>query len=96
MTHEGAQAIDVAMPHFAFMESIVSWLINGENISYVVKLCCLLHFTVLWARVRISHLCPSFARNPMMPLCFINFHFCFTIHAMDCIELCHCVIHHLP
>ena len=30
----------VAMPYFVFMEAMVSWLINGENISYVWNPCC--------------------------------------------------------
>ena len=56
----------VAMQYFVFMEAIVSWLINGENISYVWNPCCLLHFPFLWARVRMGHVPPGFARNPMM------------------------------
>ena len=73
----------VAMPHFVFMGAMVSWLINGENISYVWNPCCLLHFTVLLARVRMGHVCPSFARIPMMPLCSISFSLCVAIHLMD-------------
>ena len=56
---------------FVFMVAMVSWLMNGENIFYVWYPCLLLHFTVLWARVRMGHVCPSFARNPIMPLFFI-------------------------
>ena len=47
-----------------------------------------LHFTVLlWARVRMGHVCPRFARNPMMPLCFICFSLCVAIHLMDRIDV---------
>ena len=77
----------VAIPYFVFMEAMVSWLINGENIPYVWNLCCLLYFTVLWARVRMGHVCPSFARVPMMPLCFICFSLCVAIHLMDRIDV---------
>ena len=79
----------VAMPCFVFMGALVLWLINGENISYDWNPCFLLVFTVLWARVRMGHVCPSFARYPMMPLCFICFSLCVAIHLMDCIGLCH-------
>ena len=44
----------VAIPYFAFMEAMVSWLMNGENIPYVWNPCCLLHFTALWAGVRME------------------------------------------
>ena len=67
VTHEGGQVMYVAIPYFGFMEAMVSWLINGENISYVWNPCWLLHFTVLWGRVRMGHVCPSFARIPMRP-----------------------------
>ena len=77
----------VAMPYFVFMEAMVSWLINGENILYVWNPCCLLHFTVLWARVRMGHVCPIFARNPMMPLCFICFSLCVAKHLMHRIDV---------
>ena len=77
----------VAIPYLVFMEAMVSWLINGENILYVWNPCCLLHFTVLWARVRLGHVCPSFARNPMMPLCFMCFSLCVAIHIMDRIDV---------
>ena len=85
--HTGGQVMYVAMPYFVFMEAMVSWLINGENISYVWNPCCLLHFTVLWARVRMGHACPSFARNPLMPLCLICSSLCFAIHLMGCIDV---------
>ena len=85
------------MPYFVFMEAMVSWSINGENIFYVWNPCCLLQFTVLWARVRMGHVCPSFARNPMMLLCFICFSLCVTIHVIDGINvLVSCMIIHKP
>ena len=87
VTHEGGQVIYVAMRYFVFMETMVSWLINGENILYVWNPCCLLNFTVLWARVRMRHVSPSFAGNPMMPLCLICFSFCVAIHLMDRINI---------
>ena len=87
VTHEGGQVMYVAIAYFVFMEAMVSWLINGENIPYVWNPCCLLHFTVLWARVRMGHVCPSFARNPMMPLCFICFSLWVAIHLMDRIDV---------
>ena len=87
VTHEGGQVMNVAIPYFVFMEAMVSWLINGENIPYVWNPCCLLYFTVLWARVRMGHVCPSFARVPMMPLCFICFSLCVAIHLMDRIDV---------
>ena len=34
----------VVMPYFVFMEAMVSWLINGEIIPYVLNPCCLLRF----------------------------------------------------
>ena len=77
----------VAMPYFVFMEAMVSWLINGDNISYVWSPCCFLNFTVLWARVRMGHVRPSFARNLMRVLCFICFSLCVAIHLMDRIEV---------
>ena len=77
----------VAFPYFVFMEAMVSWLINGENIPYVWNPCCLLHFTVLWARVGMGHSCSSFARNPMMPLRFMCFPFCVAIHLLDHIDV---------
>ena len=77
----------VAIPYLVFMEAMVSWLINGENIPYVWNPCCLLRFTVLWARVRMGHVCPSFARNPMRPLCFICFSLRVAIHSMDRIDV---------
>ena len=77
----------VAMPYFVFMEAMVSWLISGENIPYVWNPCCLFHFTVLWANVRMGHVYPSFARNPMMPLCLTCFCLCVAIHLMDRIIL---------
>ena len=70
----------VALPFFVFMEAMGSWLIKGENTPYVWNPCYLLHFTVLWAKVSLR---PSFARNPIMPLCFICFSFCVAIHLMD-------------
>ena len=73
----------VAIPYFVVMEAMVSWLIIGENIHYVWNPCCFLHFTIMWARVRMGHVCPSFARNPMMPLCLICFSLCVAIHLMD-------------
>ena len=76
MTHKNGQVTYVAMSYFVFMEDMVSWLINAENISYISNPCCLLHFTVSWARVRMGHVCPSFPRNPMMPLCFVCFSLC--------------------
>ena len=88
VTQEGGEFIYVAMSWFVFRGARVSWLINGENISYDWNPCCLLHFTVLWARVRMGHVCPSFTRNPSMPLCFICFSLCVAIHLMDRIELC--------
>ena len=63
----------VVIPYFAFMEAMVSWLNNGENISDVWNPCWSLHFTVLWARVRMGHVCSSFARIPMRPLCLYAF-----------------------
>ena len=39
---------------------MVSCLIDAENISHVGNPCCLFHFTVLWARVRMGHVCPTF------------------------------------
>ena len=87
----------VAMTYFVFMEAMVSWLINGENISYVFNPCCLLQFTVLLARVRMGHMCPIFARHPMMPLCFICSSSCFAIHLMDCIDvIASCMIFREP
>ena len=77
----------LAMPYFVFMEAMVSWLINGENIPAVWNPRCLLHFTVLWAKVKMGHVCPSFARNPTMPLCFICFSLCVAIHLMDRIDV---------
>ena len=77
----------VAMPYFVFMEAMVSWLIYGETMSYVWNLYCSLRFTVLWARVRMGSVCPSFARNSMMPLCFICFSYCVAIHLMDRIDV---------
>ena len=76
----------VAMRYFVFMDAMLSWLINGENIPYAWNPCCLLHFTVLWERVRMGYVCPSFARNPMMPLCLICFFLCVAIHLMDRIK----------
>ena len=46
VTHEGGQVMYVVMPYIVFMEAMLSWLINGENIPYVWNPCCLLHFTV--------------------------------------------------
>ena len=69
----------VAMLYLVFRNAMVSWLINGENISYVLHRSRSLHFTVLWARGRMGHVCPGFARNPMMPLCFICYSSCFAI-----------------
>ena len=66
VTHKGGQVMYVAMPYFVFMEAMASWLINGENIPYVWNPWCLLHFTVLSARVTMGHVCPSFAGNLMM------------------------------
>ena len=87
----------VAIPYFVFMEAMVSWLINGENIPYVWNPCCLLHFTVLWARPRMGHVCPSFARNPMMALCFICYSLCFAILLMDHIDvIASCMIFREP
>ena len=88
----------VAIPYFVFMEAMVSWLINGEIIPYILNPCCLLHFTVLlWARVRMGHVCPRFARNPMMPLCFLCFSLCVAIHLMDRIDvIVSCMIIHEP
>ena len=77
----------VAMRYFVFMETMVSWLINGENIPYVWNPCCLLNCTVLWARVRMGHVCPSFAGNQTMPLCLICFSLCVAIHLMDRINV---------
>ena len=51
VTHEGGQVMYVSIPYILFMQAMVSWLINCENIPYVCKPCCLLHCTVLWARV---------------------------------------------
>ena len=73
----------VAIPYFVFMEAMVSWLSNGGNIPYVWNPCCLLHSTFLSAGLRMGHVCPSFARNPMMPLCFICFSLFVAIHLMD-------------
>ena len=73
----------VAMPCFVFIRAMVSWLINGENVSYVWNPSWLLHFTVVWPRVRMNHVCPSFARIPMRPLRFICFCLCVGIHLMD-------------
>ena len=70
----------VGMPYSVFMEAMVSCLINSENIPYVWNPCCLLHFTVLLARVRMGHVCSSFARSPMMPLVLICFSLCVAIH----------------
>ena len=70
-----------------FMEAMVSWLINGEKISYVWKPCRALHFTVLWARLGRGNVCPSFVRNPMISLCYIRASLCFAIHQMDHIEV---------
>ena len=87
----------VAMPYLVFMEAMVSWLINGENISYVWNPCRSLHFIVMWARVRMGHVCPSFARNPMMPLCFICSSLCFAINLMDGIDvIASCMIFREP
>ena len=82
----------VAMPYFVFMEAMVSWLINGENIPYVWNPCCLLHFTVLWARIMMGHVCPSFARNSMVPLCYICFIF-MCCHTLNGPYRYHCVMH---
>ena len=83
----------VAMPYFAFMEAMVSWLINGENIPYVWHPCCLLHFSVLWANVRMGHVCPSFVRSPMRPLCFICFCVFVCGHTINGPYQCHFVMH---
>ena len=97
VTREGGQVMYVAIPYFVFMEAMVSWLISGENIPYVWNPCCLLHFTVLWARVRMGHVCPSFTRNPMMPLYFICFSLCSAIHLMDRINvIASCMITRKP
>ena len=77
----------VAMPFFVFMVAMVRWLINGENISYVLNPCCLLHCSVLWARVTMGYVCPCFVRNPMLPLCFICFSLCFAIQLINCIDV---------
>ena len=87
VTHDAGQVMYVAMPYLVFMESMVSWLINGENISYAWNPCCLLPFTVLWANVRMGHVCSSFSRNPLMPLYFICFFVCGTIHLMYRIDV---------
>ena len=77
----------VAMLYFVFMEAMVSWLINGEKIPYVWNPCCLLNFTISWSQVRMGHVDPRFARNPMMPLCFICFSLCVATHLMDRIDI---------
>ena len=87
MTHESGQVKYVVIPYFLFMEAMVSSLINGENIPYVWNPCCVPHFTVLWARIRMGHVCLSFARNPMLSLRFICFYLCVAIHLMDRIEV---------
>ena len=43
----GAVACCAVPSGAVFMEAMVSWLINGENIPYVWNPRCLLHFTVL-------------------------------------------------
>ena len=73
----------VVMAYFVFLEAMEYGLIHDENISHLWNSCFLLHFTLLWARVRMGHVCPSFARNPTMPLCFICFSLCDAIHLMD-------------
>ena len=45
----------VAVLYLVFMEAMVSWLINSENVSYVWNPCFLLYFTLLWAKVRMGH-----------------------------------------
>ena len=77
----------VTIPYFVFMEAMVSWLINDENIPYVWNACCSLRFSILWARVRMGHVSPSFAWNPMVPLCLICFYLCVAIHLMDRINV---------
>ena len=64
----------------------MSWSINAE-ISYVWNPCHSLHFTVLWAKLRMGHVCPSFARNEMMLLCFIWLSLCVAIHLTDRIDV---------
>ena len=87
VTYEGGQVMYVSILYILFMEAMVSCLINGENIPFFWNSCCLLHFSVLRARVRMGHVCPSFGRNPMMPLCFICFLLCVAIHLMDRIDV---------
>ena len=66
----------VAMPYVFFMEAMVSCLIHGENIFHIWNPCCIFHFTVFWASLRMGHVSPSLMRNPMMPLCCICFPLC--------------------
>ena len=59
---------------------MVSCLIHGENISHVGKPCCLFHFTVLWARVRMEPVRSSF-------IAFCCICFLFVMHVIDCINV---------
>ena len=79
--------MNVAMRYIVFADDMVSCLNHGQNVSHVGNTCCLFDFTVLWARVRMGHVCQNVARNPMMPLCFICSSLCFAIHLMDRIDV---------
>ena len=59
----------VAMPYFVFMEAIVSCLIPAENIYHIWNWCFLLSFAIMWARVKLGHLCPNFRGNLKIGLC---------------------------
>ena len=58
----------VARPYFVFMEAMVSCLIYGEIISHVWNPCCIFHFTMLCARVRMGHVGACIMRKTMLPL----------------------------
>ena len=74
---------------------MVSRLIHGGNLSHFGNPCCSFHFTVLWARVRMGHVCPSFMRKSMIALCCIWF--VFAMHLMDRIDvIASCMIFREP
>ena len=79
--------MNVAMPYFVFMEAMESYLIHGGSTSHVWNSCCLHHFTVLSAKVRMNHVYRSFRQNSMIALCCRSFLLCFTMHLMDRIDV---------
>ena len=61
----------VAIPYVVFMEAIVSCWIHAEIIYHIWNPCFLLYFAIMWARVKLDHLCPSFRGNSKVGLCCI-------------------------